>query len=145
MAYHRKTASFREIDHTADTGLIVEGASLGDLFANAAYGMIHLLFGGRTIGEQMHREFHLTETTAEELLVSWLSEINYQFLQEDFIAASFPELNITDKGDCLELRAVASGDAVDGPEKEIKAVTYHKLYIRKLRNGRFEARVIFDI
>ncbi len=38
----KKKIKFKEIDHTADVGIIAYGESMEEMFENAAYGMLNI-------------------------------------------------------------------------------------------------------
>ena len=145
MKYPGDKATFREIEHTADVGIMVEGNSLSGLFANAAYGMMHLLFGGRKALSQVRKKLHLTEPSPEELLITWLSELNYLVLVENFSLVSVLHLEITRSGKNYQLTGQIDGGKLSDPEREIKAITYHQFYLKEIRDDHYEARIIFDI
>ena len=43
--FTKDTSKFEEIEHTADIGILASGESLPELFANLAFGMLHLITG----------------------------------------------------------------------------------------------------
>jgi len=145
MEYRRRDAIFTEIDHTADVGIIAEGNSLARLFANAAFGMIYLLFGEKNPVETTNRHIHLTENSIEELMISWLGDINYKITADDFTPRYISDLVIGDADDIFSLDAQIKGGRMENPAAEIKAVTYHQFYIKELGPDHFQTRIIFDI
>jgi len=80
----------------------------------------------------------------EDLLHDWLSCLLHSFLQDGFIAATIT----VEELDSTHLRARLVGEKLDYKrhnfETEIKAVTYHQLSVT-CENGRWQARVIFDV
>ena len=74
----------------------------------------------------------------------WLSELNYLFFTQREIYKRFRIETITDD----RIKARAFGEQIDLDRHEIytevKAVTYHQLYIKEIQNG-WEAQVIFDL
>ena len=143
---HQKTkAKFREIEHTADVGLIVEGNSLSELFANAAYGMIYLIYGHQEAQDQDLRYFQIIENTTDELLISWLSELNFNIIVNNFTPISIRQLDIKKIDGKYHLDAEISGGRMSDPATEIKAITYHQFYLKKNRENHYQARIIFDI
>ena len=74
----------------------------------------------------------------------WLSELNYLFFTEREIYKQFHLEPITDHA----LQARVAGEQLDYDRHEIftevKAVTYHHLYIMEANQG-WEAQVIFDL
>ena len=145
MQYFRRDANFTEIDHTADVGIIAEGDSLARLFANAAFGMIYLLFAERNPMEIINRRIHLRENSIEELMISWLGEINYKITVDNYTMIHISDLVISGRDGNFGLDAQLNGGRLTDPELEIKAITYHQFYIKELRPDHFQARIIFDI
>ena len=80
----------------------------------------------------------------EQLLVNWLSEFNYLFQTEAFLPGDIPSISING----FKVEASVSGETVvpgiHHLHTEIKAVTYHKLYVRR-KGAVWQACVIFDV
>ena len=79
---------YNYLDHTGDIGLEAWGVDLRDLFLNAAYGMLGLLFDRNTIANVEEKQLDVEAADVELLIVSWLSEIkylNYEFLTKEII------------------------------------------------------------
>ena len=141
------------IEHTADVGIKANGATLKELFENAAKGMFEIISGGpsttrfaRVRGKQAHRKIEIKKDAQsfEELLVHWLSELLYIFNKDQIIFSNF-KIQQLDKDNLI---AKSSGEKID-PENtdlqtEIKAVTFHDLKIEKNRAG-FTCKIIFDV
>ncbi len=132
---------FEEIEHTADAGIRAYGATLNELFANAAEGMFSLiadLDGVKPVGEVRVR---LDAQDVATLLVRWLSELLYLHETQQVLFSSF---DAEVRGSSLDGRA--RGEAIDRKRHElklaIKAVTRHGLTIDPDRGI---AQVIFDI
>ncbi len=143
-----KPVKFREIEHTADVGIIAYGETLETLFENAAYGMLYISYGNLSIDSNLSLKIELEEPDEYTLLVTWLSEINYLTIGNDFMIHKISHINITHSEKIWKLEAVIKGtqaaNFLDFFNTEIKAVTYHQLKIKETKNG-FECQVIFDI
>lgn len=135
---------YRQIDHTADAGIIAYGVDLAELFANAAYGLFDIITNLEKVEPKETRSVMVESSDLEALLVDWLSELNYLFLTERELYKQFFIKTI----DELRLSAQLGGEKLDYNRHEIytevKAVTYHKLYVQKTARG-WEAQVIFDL
>ena len=146
--YNFDKKSFREIDHTADIGIEVTGNDLPGLFANALFGMTHILFGDHEPEPVNTIQISLTEPSLPDLLVSWLSEMNYRLSVGSFFVAEIQRIEIQNNGGGFKLIAQIRGDDIRGfhdqMQTEIKAVTYHQMLVEERQGGWF-ARVIFDI
>lgn len=131
------------MSHTADTGILAHGASLREVFENAAFAMFDLMYGiGDLVGED-RVEVEVEATTIEELLVDWLSTLLFEAETNDLAFCSFGIESIGDG------RAVGSATGVPLARVElagppVKAVTYHDLLIEE-RAGGWSARVVFDV
>ncbi|MDZ7261104.1 MAG: archease [candidate division KSB1 bacterium] len=135
---------YDQIEHTADLGIRVYGDSLKELFINAAYALFDTITDINSVKPSLAETVEIVAGDREELLVNWLSELNYLFFTEEMI---FSKFDIEKLGDRY-LKATARGEKLDPKRheifKEIKAVTYHELKIEQ-KKGRWEAQVIFDI
>ena len=134
---------YEALPHTADTGIVAYGATLEELFENAAFGMFDLMFdlsvvpGGRDLGVVAAGD------TVEELLVGWLGELLYLAEANDLALASFTVDRLEEGG----VQGVASGSPSVVAELRgapIKAVTYHDLAVVEVPAG-YWARVLFDV
>jgi SHS2 domain-containing protein len=130
---------FREIEHTADWELEVWAPDMAGLLEQAARGM-YWMMGARLQPEQNQtRVMELKAIDPEGLLVAFLSELLYLIEQENL---GFEKFDIQLNG--LSLKAYLVGGRLASIDKGIKAVTYHKLAIRKTEEG-FEVNIVFDV
>jgi SHS2 domain-containing protein len=141
-------AGHETIEHTADAGLRVWGPTPEDLFAQAALGMIALLFDPQHVRPAAARSIDLEASDFEEALVAWLQELLYLYEVQRFVPV---EVEVQTAG-AGGVHAVVRGEPFDHRRHEvrmeIKAATYHGLDIRPTRaeNGidRWECTIIFD-
>ncbi|MGH7964778.1 MAG: archease [Candidatus Binatia bacterium] len=135
---------FREIEHTADLGIEVEADTPGELFRRAGLALFSLMVRPEGVEVRERREEAVQAENWEDLLHAWLSRLLHRFLQDGFIGAQIT----VDDIDATHLRARLTGEKLDYErhdfETEIKAVTYHQLSVT-CENGRWQARVIFDV
>lgn len=132
---------YKLIDHTADIGIKVNAKTLEELFIDSAMGMFDII-GHRNTGVDQKVEISLKNEMLEDMLHDWLSELLYIY-ETDNIAFSKFKFRKLDES---HLKATAYGEVVE-PENaktEIKAVTYHKLKIKKNKKG-YGVEIIFDI
>ena len=148
MIYKSNLSGFKEVEHTADVGIQVSGTSREELFANSLFGMYYTLYGNIAVRNEMSISLRLTAMTLEDLLVSWLSEMNYNLMIKKFIAADINRLSIKDADGIFKLEARLNGDTSTHYDEflqtEIKAITYHQLEISQ-NSGIYSTRIIFDI
>ena len=142
-------ARYEIIPHTADIGLRVFGRDLKELFSNAARGMSSLVIGelsDLTPREEM--KVKVSGLSAEELLVSWLSELLYKLTEERWLGIEFDLSFLGERESKFFLTAAVKGQKIDYNKtplkREIKAVTYHNLTIKKTSGG-YSAEIIFDV
>ncbi|MFH1760653.1 MAG: archease [bacterium] len=143
-----KSKRFKEIEHTADVGIIAYGKTLEELFENAACGMLYISYGNLSIDADLSLKIDIEEPDEIHLLVAWLSELNYLTLTNDFLTHTIKDLKITQSEKSWRLQAEIKGTQaatfLDFFNTEIKAVTYHQLKIEKKKNH-YQCQVIFDI
>ena len=135
---------FHVIDHTGDTGVVVYGKSLPELFQNAAEGFFSILTEPETINEVLSRNFFLQAPGLEELLVTWLNEFLYLFDTKGLLFKRFAVEQLNND----HLVATVWGEEYEEgrhPIKTcIKAVTFHQLQIKE-NAGFWKTQIIFDL
>ena len=130
-------------EHTADVGFRLQRPTRELLFADAARGMFYLIAPDSEFSSEIRKSVSAQGDDDEQLFVNWLSELNVIFQTELFVPVEFDSIKMT----ADSISAQVSGERVN-PEKhnielEIKAVTYHKLYVK--HENEWKAQVIFDI
>jgi SHS2 domain-containing protein len=139
---------YKQIDHTADIAVLVSGSDVEDLFRTASRAWRQVVVGNSDITRLDCREFTLQSESLEELLVECLSELNYLLIAKNWIFQSYENLHISQLNSDYKLTARISGEPLleskHQLELEIKAVTFHKMHIKKVRQH-FETTIIFDI
>jgi len=143
-----KSKRFKEIDHTADVGIVAYGKTLEELFENAACGMLYISYGNLSIDANLSLKIDIEEPDETHLLVAWLSELNYLTLTNDFLTHTIKDIKLTKTENNCRLQAEISGTQagtfLNFFNTEIKAVTYHNLKIEK-KKDHYQCQVIFDI
>lgn len=139
---NREESGFREVDHTADVEIEVWGTDKTSLFEKAAQGMYHLSH----IREKEHtpetaaHSFQLNERDLESLLVAFLSELLFYLETEQL---KFEKFTLEFEED-HSLRAQLEGFQIAGLDRDIKAVTFHELDIKRTGTG-WIVNVVFDV
>ena len=135
---------FEILEHTADVGIVAHGASLEEVFANAAAGMFALMVEPDGVRPLEERHIDVEGRDREGLLVRWLTELLYYIDAEEMLFSRFVVDEIGDR----RLRARAWGERIDRQRHRlhfgVKAVTRHMLEVRTEENG-YRAQVLFDI
>lgn len=136
--------SFEPIDHTADVGYKLFAPTLPELFMIAGKALFDAITDLDSIEKRLSRTVRVEASDVEALLVAWLAELNYYCITE------FELFNEFEIRSCSahHIEALARGEKIEAErheiKTEIKAVTYHGLYVRELSYG-WEAQVIFDV
>lgn len=132
------------LPHTADIRLQVEAGNRQEIYAGALKGMNELMIKDFCSGPDLNfleEELNISSSDETNLLVDFLSEvltlshINKALYCEAEL--SFPEAH--------RLSAKINGRPVTAFDEDIKAVTYHEAEIYKEAEGKWKARIIFDI
>ena len=70
---------YEQIPHTADIAIRAYGEDLDELFINAAFGMFDIIADLEGITASVHIDVNIEAPNREELLVSWLDELLYNY------------------------------------------------------------------
>ncbi|MCE2401999.1 archease [Candidatus Poribacteria bacterium] len=136
---------FEYIEHTADAGMRVSGKTLHSLFNHAAQGVFEMIAVVDTIDETLSIDVDIVAESVEMLFVKWLDELIFRHETDEIF---FKRSNIRSIS-TTELSAQVFGEPTNFDKHivytEIKAVTYHQLYVIQNPNGIWEAQVIFDL
>ncbi len=139
---------YKIISHTADIGLELEAPDLTSLFKEAARGWRELVFADAVIRACEKKTVTLSAASLEELLVNWLSELNYYLTVHYWVFAETGDLRIETGGEAWQLQASIRGEPLDEERHyiyfDIKAVTFHQLKIKRI-NAKLRVRIFFDI
>lgn len=149
MAGTYKTNQFQEFEHAADLGLEIWADELNMLFRNAADGMYSLIFIEKPgAGDAVEDNFSIEAFSLEDLLVQFLSELNFLLLVKKKYFRNISKLDISHSDNGFTL--TCQGQTIRLAEScfddifEIKSVTYHQLKIIK-KDQQFYTRIVFDI
>ncbi len=136
---------YRVLDHTADIGLEVHGQTLKKLFENAAAGFYALLVKGDDVHARHTVELSIRAHDTEALLVRFLQELNYLYQTQRLVASRVEVQDLEERA----LHALVGGETLDPQRhtvlRDIKAVTYHGLTLKKIRKKSWKATVLFDV
>jgi len=138
---------YRFLDHTADIAVEVTADSLEKLFETAAYAWREAVIEITGEGEKEKR-IYLAESTLELLLVNFLDELNYLLNTRRWVFDSIASIKITGAPGDWNLNSLTRGTDLENAEyllkEEIKAVTFHQMYIQEIDN-QYTTRIVFDI
>ena len=133
---------FEILEHTADVGVRARGASLHEVFEQAARGLLDIT-GATGSGRGERVDITVEGPDVAAVLADWLEEVLYQQDARDAVVID------------LKVEAVSETSAAGwieiGPRSEelegtaVKAITYHQLAVTEQPDGTYEAVVYFDI
>ena len=135
---------FEVIEHPADVGFRAYGATLEELFTNAALAMLSLGCELAGVEEREQHEIVATGADRESLLYAWLAEI---LAVADAEQLAFRRVEIIELAP-QSARGMAYGERFDKARHVagtyIKAVTYHQLCVEQTQND-WRAQVYLDV
>ncbi|MFH1623462.1 MAG: archease [Candidatus Aenigmatarchaeota archaeon] len=130
---------------TADVAAAAYGRTLEELYANAAMALMEIVTDTRKVKEAKERRFEVRGHDFKALMFNWLNEVLYVSTSEGMLFSKF-RVDIDER--TLVLKAVCWGEKLDRKKHdmrgEVKAVTYHRMEIRK-DGDYYRAQVIFDV
>ncbi|MFN2383767.1 MAG: archease [Gemmatimonadota bacterium] len=136
---------FVELDHTADVGLALRGATPGAILEAAQRGLICLLMGDLDgLQSDTARTVTLSSASYPDLLKAWC-ELVYRLLEDDGFVALQTEIRSVEPTALVAqlLGTCPPRDRVTAAS-ELKAVTYHQLAFEPAPGG-WHGRVVFDV
>ncbi len=134
---------YREIPHTADAGIEVEGESAEEALARAILAMADLIAGGGPVACASKRRIAARGEDRAALLVDALRRCLLPFFTDKLIPCAVETGTLTDTEWEGEV-AFGRYDPERHPGSDIKAVTYAESCLEP-RGNRWVARAVFDI
>lgn len=139
--------NYKFIEHTADIAVELTSSTIEELFLCAVDAWNKAMLDAEILYDDEKIKLDFEAESLEELLVNFLSEINYLFLSKKWFCTSVEDIKLHHTNN-YKLTARLAGLNVQ-PSKidfkeEIKAITYHQLEIKKV-NNLFTTRIVFDI
>jgi len=135
---------YTEFEHTADIGVNIYGATLEELFCNAAYALFDTIVDIQRVQPIQERELFVVGDDDELLLMNWLRQLLYLCAVEGEVYREF-RIRSLEPG---KLNALIRGEPLDKQrhdfKTELKAITYHQFQLSKEDDG-WNATVIFDV
>jgi SHS2 domain-containing protein len=135
---------FEILEHPADVDFRAHGATIEELFANAALALISIAGDLEAIEERERREVEATGEDIESLLYAWLAEI---VAVADADRLVLGRIEVTSLGEG-RVTGAAYGERYDHSQHRagtaIKAVTYHKFFVKQSPTG-WVAEVFLDV
>jgi SHS2 domain-containing protein len=131
---------YEVFEHTADIGLRVRAADLAGLFTEAAAALFSIITPGAT-SDGTPRHFTVAGDDPELLLFDWLNDLLFTSSTDQVVLTDI-DLEVDPEG----IDAVAVARPVDASAvlREVKAITYHGLSVRRDGNE-WIAEFIVDV
>ena len=136
---------FEFFEHTADIGVHIYGATLAELFENAARAMYQALGELQKSDDRSQKTIEIEAGTLEDLLHDWLADLLYEIEANHVLYDDFQFHELTPHRVKATLRGGTIDFARSQTNEEIKAVTYHQLRVESQPDGSWHAVVIFDV
>lgn len=135
--------NFEYFDVTADIGFWAYGDSLNEAFENAGLAIFNIISDTSNIDAVREISFKVRSEDEISLLYDYLEELLF-YHEIEFMLFSEFHVEIDDN---LQLKATIKGEPIDWDKherkSEIKAITFHKMDVRK--TDRFELQAIVDL
>ena len=137
---------YKQLDHTADLGLLVRAPTAELLFERMAAALFDVML---TDLQSVDSDRDMVEVTVkapdrEALMVAWLNELVGLASSRGLVFSRFEITSL----EVSRLEARVGGEPLDaerhGYETEVKAATYHYLMVSEDEDG-WSGRVILDV
>ncbi len=139
---------YKFIEHTADIAIEVTEKSMEDLFKTAFVAWKDIVLETNIPSYEHSKKFLFESRTLEELLIEFLSELNYQLYTKKWVVNSIKKILIQKPNEIFHLEIEVFGEKLKNKnhtiKEEIKAVTFHQMKIEE-SDGYFSTKIIFDI
>jgi SHS2 domain-containing protein len=135
---------FEIVPHTSEVALEVHGRDLSALFTNAALGLLALFDKQGKVRPTETISVRVRSSSAESLLVHWLSELVYIVQTKRWLYAKIEFARLQDTSLTATLHGEPIKEGVHSIAREVKAVTFHKLAITRDRDA-LRGYVILDV
>ena len=136
--------NFTVLNHTADSGIMVCGTDVKNLFEKAAIAMMQIMVSCKHTEKTRTIKLSLNEQDLPGLMVRWLGEILYLFAGEKEVVSGVRIDSISPSHLAATLESVPFDPDLHEILCEIKAVTYHQIEVVE-KDDFWEAKVIFDL
>jgi len=140
-------ANYRFIEHTADIACEVSGDTLEELFTASVEAWRSSVVEETMYCNREIKKFKLKASSKEQLLVDFISELNFKLFARNWLFNLVIILEIKQKNDTWILSTEIEGMPVSQDveiKQEIKAITFHQMNIEK-REDQYHTPIVFDI
>jgi SHS2 domain-containing protein len=141
---YRLPQPYRELDHTADLAVAVEGSSAAEALARLVLAEAALLAGGGAVEATRSERIASSGRDLTEAALGLLRELLYRFAAERVIAASCEVLRAEQGGVEVTVEFGPYDPAAHAEGHDLKAVTWHRARFTEA-GGLVRAEVLFDV
>lgn len=141
------SGNYKQIDHTADIAFKVSGESLEELFSVAVEAWRSSVVEETKYSQIESKKFELKTSSKEQLLVDFLSELNFFLFTRKWLFNLVKKMKIENEGDTWILTVEIQWMPISAEieiKQEIKAITFHQMNIEKIEN-QYSTLLVFDI
>ncbi len=141
------SGNYKFIDHTADIACDVSGDTIEELFMVSAEVWRSLVVEETKYSQIESKKFELKTSSKEQLLVDFLSELNFFLFTRKWLFNLVKKMKIENEGDTWILTVEIQWMPISAEieiKQEIKAITFHQLNIEKIEN-QYSTLLVFDI
>ena len=155
---------FEYFETMADMGVIARGKTLEEAFKESAKALSNIMVNIDTIEKNIKKEIEISSEDLYSLLYDFLTELLIMMDSEYLIFSDFDieiykkedeqkekkekNENENENGAEYILKCIAYGETLNKekhePKKEVKAITYHKMEIKK-ENDEYVIKYIVDL
>ncbi len=138
---------FKFFPKTADAKFQAYGATLEEAFGNAGVAMFNIMTDTGKVAPAIKREVESESENPESLLYDFLVKLLVLMDGEGFLLHDVNVEKIRKTGGKYKVRAIASGDTIDGKYEAhdiVKAVTYNEMKISQ-KGKKWVLQVVCDI
>ena len=135
---------YQLIEHTADTGFEVRGSSKEKVFEAAARAFFDIMWQIEVYRENEPETIEILGNDLEELLVNFLEEFLYLYDAKGLVCTRIEVETVSAKTVSARAWLQKFNETEDQELLNVKAVTYHQLFIGR-ENNTWTARIFLDI
>ncbi|BDG08417.1 archease [Anaeromyxobacter paludicola] len=135
---------FRDLEHTADVGVAVEGATAEEALARLVLAQAALLLGGAGVTAEWEERLAVEAGGRVAVAVNLLRELLYRFATERLVAQACEVLRMDEGAAEVQVAFGRYDPARHAEGVDLKAVTWHEARFEPGGDG-WRAQVVFDI
>ena len=141
------SGNYKFIDHTADIACEVSGDTIEELFTVSAEAWRSSVVEETKYSKRESKKFELIASSKEQLLVDFLSELNFYLFTRKWLFNLVKEIKIKNENNAWILNVKIEGMPLSAEieiKQEIKAITFHQMNIEIIGN-QYSTLIVFDI